>query len=86
VTTMIELRNAAPPELLELIDSADDYFAEHDLAPTNGEELAAMLDPEGEDDALGMIDDWEARLAVPQPLCDALREWIADRHNTSTRG
>ena len=71
--------------LTDLLAQADDYFAEHSLHPVNDSERECLRDPTREDDALGMIDDWEARLAVPQPLCDALREWIADRHHVLNR-
>lgn len=74
------------PELQELIDSANEFFRDHSLDEANADEIACLVDATLEEDALGMVDDWEARLAVPQPLCDALREWIADRHHVNARG
>jgi hypothetical protein len=74
------------PELQELIDEANDSLALHDCEPLDGEQVECLLDPTREDEACDMVDDLEARCGLLFTVADALREWIADRHNINARG
>jgi hypothetical protein len=50
------------------------------------EELLCILDPERLAECDDMLDDWIARLGVPEELADALRESIADDWRIRNRG
>jgi hypothetical protein len=64
------------PTLSALVARADAHFAACDMFPVNGEQLECLQDSYRTDEALDMVDDWSARLGLPDDLFDELCEWI----------
>jgi hypothetical protein len=71
--------------LLESFDAAQAYFRDalawEPSADSLSDELAALADMAREDEALDMVDDWQARCGLPESIADDLRAYVADaRH------
>jgi hypothetical protein len=46
------------------------------MSPVNEEQLECLQDGQRTEEALGMVDDWNARLDLPDDLHGDLCEWI----------
>jgi hypothetical protein len=66
------------PALAALVERTNVHFAAYDMLPVAEEQLECLLDPERTDEALDMLDDWNARLDLPDDLHDELCEWVRD--------
>lgn len=64
------------PVLAALVARANAHFAECDMLPVAEEQLECLLDGERTTEALEMVDDWSARLGLPDDLHGDLCEWI----------
>lgn len=85
------LQQAHDTGLLPAFLAAHSFFANRYGAPeiwwdAVAEPLACLLDATREDEALGMLDDWEARLGLPSDIRADLSAWIVDRHYINARG
>jgi hypothetical protein len=67
---------AVEPALAALVARTNAHFAECDMLPVAEEQLECLVDGERTTEALEMVDDWSARLGLPDDLHGDLSEWI----------
>lgn len=56
------------------ITSASDYFYRNDMNVVSQDQEECLRDVERMDEALDMLDDWEARLGLPQWVFEEIKE------------
>jgi hypothetical protein len=67
------------------VASINEEFAALRLPPVNGEQRECLCDPERVDEALAMLDDWEARVGLSSYMREELAAYLVDSYHTFNR-